>query len=250
MFVATQRIGFGGQAAAAVPITVPAVAFDGTNDYLTRGAGLTGAADSKTMTGSIWALSGADGVVDAIIFSTGNAFALLRQSTNRAVIEAENAAGTGILDIGSSTNSMQVADGWIHILFSVDLADATKRHLYINGVSDLAVVTYTDDTIDFTVADWAIGATTAPANILTGDLAQLWFAPGQYIDLSYPPNRRKFRSLAGKPVDLGADGSLPTGVAPLIYFNNAVASWQTNLGTGGGFTENGALGTAWTSPSD
>jgi hypothetical protein len=47
--------------------------------------------------------------------------------------------------------------------------------------------------------------------------------------------------LAGAPVSLGADGSTPTGTAPIIFLSGATSSWETNKGSGGGFTENGGL---------
>ena len=54
-------------------------------------------------------------------------------------------------------------------------------------------------------------------------------------------NRLKFLTASGEPADLGADGSTPTGTQPLIYLANATATFQNNLGSGGNFTENGAL---------
>ena len=133
---------------------------------------------------------------------------------------------------------------------SFDMSDTGKRWLYVNDVSDLATInTYTDDVIDFTVADWAIGANPDGNNKLVGDLAELWFAPGVYIDLSVVANRRKFRTAAGKPAYLGPTGAIPTGTAPLIYMSGATASWESNNGTGGGFTEHGALADASISPS-
>lgn len=45
----------------------------------------------------------------------------------------------------------------------------------------------------------------------------------------------------GNPVDLGENGSNPTQNEPIIFLNNPTATWQNNLGSGGNFTENGAL---------
>ena len=62
-----------------------------------------------------------------------------------------------------------------------------------------------------------------------------------YIDLSVVANREKF-ILDGAPVDPGSDGATAVGASPLIYLNqNTLSTWHTNAGTGGGFTENGAL---------
>ena len=83
--------------------------------------------------------------------------------------------------------------------------------------------------------------TSSGSNKFNGDLADFWLDPGTYIDLSDPANRRKFRDASGNPVYLGADGSKPTGTAPDIFLSGNTEDWHTNKGTGGGFTENGAL---------
>ena len=76
-----------------------------------------------------------------------------------------------------------------------------------------------------------------------GALAEVYFAPGQYLYFSIASNRRKFISRTGKPVHLGTTGMLPTGTAPLVYHHlddaEAVANFATNRGTGGNFTITG-----------
>lgn len=225
-----------------------AVGFDGTNDYATRGAGLTGAADSKLLSGSFWIKTNADGsqyyVVNAATAAGGGtARNLLHKGVSDLIgIQGNNSAGTIILNISTTANSVEAADGWVNVLFSVDLSDTAKRHIYINDVSDLATVTtYTDDTIDFTQADWGLGARPDGSNKLNGALAEVWYAPGQYIDLSIESNRRKFISASGGPVGLGNDGSAPTGTAPPIYMKDPAATFGSNSGTGGAFTVTGAL---------
>jgi len=68
--------------------------------------------------------------------------------------------------------------------------------------------------------------------------------------LSIEANRRKFIDAIGKPVFLGSDGSLPTGVAPAMFFSGDSTAFATNRGTGGPFTLTGSLTNASTSPSD
>jgi hypothetical protein len=56
-------------------------------------------------------------------------------------------------------------------------------------------------------------------------------------------------------VDVGADGSAPSGVAPAVYLHLAdgetpADNFATNAGSGGGMTVNGALAVAASSPSD
>lgn len=70
-------------------------------------------------------------------------------------------------------------------------------------------------------------------------LAQLWFSPDVALDWSSPAVLAKFYD-AGAPVDLGADGSTPTGDQPALYFGNPAASVEENLGYAGAFTKVGA----------
>lgn len=225
--------------------------FDGTNDWLKRGGDLTGAGSSKLLTFSCWYKSASDsasfrGIVvpASTLNGTGGLNgALLKMDTHALRIQWFNNAGTVILDLRSSANAMQIADGWVHVMGSVDLADTAKRHLFVDDVSDLSVVTYTNQNMEFAsnIADWGIGGSPGGTSRMFGDLAELYFAPGQYIDFSVEANRRKFITSTGYPVNLGADGSTPTGVAPLIYLRGGASGFPTNLGSGGGFTLTGTL---------
>jgi hypothetical protein len=137
----------------------------------------------------------------------------------------------------------------------MDMGAANRRQIYI----DDAVPSLT---VNNTGANAAIGYATSLTNVivgaqsaagaskLDGDLSEVYINHAASLDLSIEANRRKFISATLKPVNLGATGSLPTGTAPIMFFSGATASWETNKGSGGGFTENGALTTASTSPSD
>lgn len=218
--------------------------FDGSADYFTRGAGLTGATDSKLMTFSCWVYieSGLGGRLIASSDSLGGGGSVTRivlgGADNRFSLNGHNAAGTDILNLNSSPLG---AGRWHHVMGSVDLANTGSRHIYVNGASDLAVVnTFTNDTIDFTKADWGVGALPSGASLLNGRLAELWFAPGVYIDLSIAANRLKFLDAYGRPARLGATGNLPTGSAPLVYLSGEIDEWSVNKGTGGNFVASGA----------
>lgn len=213
------------------------VGFVPANDnYLTRGAGLTGAADSKLFTLSGWVRRYASGAVQFIfgglssVGGTTPRFYVQLDSSNRLEVIGENSAGTTILNIRSSALT---ADVWHHFLVSCNMANTSQRHLYIDNASDLATVTtYTDAAIDFTLADWAIGAEGDGSNPLDGDLMDLWFLPGTYTDFSVAGNRAEFIATTLRPVWLGDDGEVPTGSSPLVFFSGA---WEENLGTGGAF---------------
>jgi hypothetical protein len=100
---------------------------------------------------------------------------------------------------------------------------------------------------DYTRIGWGVAAAASGANAFNGALAEVFFAPGQFLDLSVQANREKF-ILGGRPVSLGADGSTPLGVVPLLYLKNPAASCGVNSGSGGDFTIMGAPAVASTAP--
>lgn len=230
--------------------TTAAVNFDGTNDYITHSADLTGAANSKLGILSAWVNRDADGLarfIDTkfsliqIIFLSGNTFQ----------IQLRNASGAGII-LSIATSAIVDADGWTHIMASWDMAGPTT-HLYVDGVSDNTVTTATDATIDYTHLNWTVGAEDDGDAKYTGDIADLYFNTAEYLDLSVAGNRAKFIDASGKPVDLGADGSTPTGTAPIMFHKADAATpanFANNLGGGGNFTVQGALTNASSTPSD
>lgn len=244
-------------------LTVDSADFDGTNDYMTRTT-LVGAADSKSGILSYWVRidSNVDFARALVINTAANAIRFI--SFTRGTIAGggdvdgqigiwgRNSAGTQILKIGTASAPSASAT-WLHFLASWDLAASTAR-VYLNDVQDETITTLTDDLVDYTVDGPAVGAGPTGGLKLNGVLAEVYFALGQYLDFSIVSNRRKFLSAGGKPVFLGADGSLPTGTAPIIYQHlddgEAVANFATNRGTGGDFTITGTLDTGSTSPSD
>ena len=222
------------------------VEFDGTNDYLSSGLTTT---DSKQGTISFW--------VNTDVAAFGRVHAA--QSFNMTV--SIDAVGEVRLTARSATDASSVLilesqvgvispGTWHHVIASWDLSNPANRHIYVDDVDQFASApTYVDDLIDYTTTT-AIGADTGGSGKLDGNLADLWFDYGTYIDLSVAANRRMFLDANGFPVDLGSDGSRPTGSPPDIFLSGDTATWHTNDGTGGGFTENGALTDALTDPGE
>lgn len=231
------------------------VTFDGTNDYMVRGGGLTGAVDSRLGMASFWVnLNGGDAATMFVFRGAANGPRLVRSNANLWAVTLLNAAGTSSFTIRAATQSV-VATGWQHVLvsWSTDAAAGAKiGQIYIDDVSDPGTFTDADAAfdIDYTDTDHAIGADTAGTAKLNADLADMavWF--GERLDLSVVANRRKFISVAGKPVPLGVDGSGPTGTPPIVFQRGPAATFAINRGTGGDFTVTGALTDAATSPSD
>lgn len=237
------------------PNVFGAASFNGTV-YLSRDAVLTGVAASTLVTGSVWfkptAVDANQYLLAAVnVASSVIGFSVLITSDAKVRVTAVNSVGTTILSVSTSANVL--AGAWNQIEFAFDMTNAAKRFMYLNGVSDLAsVLAYTNDLIAFNLLDrWSVGAVLAALK-LTGCQAEGYAAPGQYLDISI--NRNKFRE-SGKPADLGADGSRPTGTAPAIYLHlgkaEPAANYAANRGTGGAFTEiSGSLSSCATSPSD
>jgi hypothetical protein len=235
------------------PYTAQGVLFDGTNDYMARGANLTGSADGKVGTTSFWIRynGSSDGARQIILFgsvASGGSWRFERNTSNKYEIRIHDVPVSAFAIDKASTSDWNEADGWHHVLCSWDMAVGFQ--LYVNDASDAAAGgTFTNTDLNQVGSDWWIGTdnTTTPRGDF--DIADLWHARTR-IDLSVEANRRKFRSAAGKPVNLGSDGSTPTGSAPLIYQSGSVAAWHTNKGSGGGFTLTGTLTASADSPSD
>lgn len=223
--------------------------FDGSNDNLTTGAGLTGAADKKTGLFSAFVrLDGGNGSNMSIIGNQNLRALIRRGNSNTFDFLFWNPSNTVILDI-NTVATFQSGPSWIHLLAAWDLGTAGRRHIFIDGVEDTNETTFTDNDIDYTVADWGVGALPSGSTRFNGCLSEVYFTD-EWLDPTVEANRLRFRSAAGKPVSLGADGSLATGTQPLIYLNNTFGTFQTNKGSGGNFTVTGALDACSSSPSD
>jgi len=208
--------------------------------YARRAAGLSGAADSGMGMGSFWifpsSLSG-NQTFFAGVTTLGGATArfTIRMVNTTMRIVGVNSAGTTVLDIRASSIPL---GSWSHIMYSFDLSTAGRRHIYVDGISNLSQTTFTvGGTIDYTLADWSFGALANGSEGFADNegFAEFWFASGQYLDLSVQGNRDKF-FLNSRPVELGATGNIPTGTGAIVFFRNRVEDgWADNEGTGGGF---------------
>jgi hypothetical protein len=106
---------------------------------------------------------------------------------------------------------------------------------------------FTGTTIPFNGLPFVVGSNLFNFGVdwsYVGDMADLWVAPGTFIDFSNVANRRKFIDADGKPVD-------PTNFpASAILFSGDASTFGTNQGTGGSFTLTGTLTDATSSPSN
>lgn len=241
------------------PVYTPlSVTFDGTNDYLTAGA-LTGAEDGINNLTSIWFKvddAGGDGNLMVFSQNSTSSYSVTRNASDKIEINLENSASTVLWNFTSTESYNSTTNtGWHNLLFSVELDGSPTASVYV----DNEVLAGTDNTgpiagdIDYTVADWAIGGTTAGANKLTGELSDFYMTD-EFLDITLLASRVKFINTTGgiSPEFLGDNGSIPTGNIPLMFFTGgsggSIDNWEDNEGTGDGFTENGAL-TSGSAPS-
>ena len=225
--------------------TATAVVFDGTNDYLNRGADLSSNADAKTFIFSAWV--NLQAAATNRLYITANSRLHIRfDNTGQLLLTAANTAGTNIL-VATVTSPTVSTSAWTHIAVAIDLANSANRSVYIGGtLATVTWTTYTNANIDFTDTDHYIGSSAAPAVSLNAYIAEYYLAFGQYLDLS--TNLTKFRTSGNKPVSLGSNGATPTGSQPSIYLAGTASTFATNKGAGGGFTVTGTLTDAPSAP--
>jgi hypothetical protein len=204
------------------------------NQIFNKTTDFTGNADGKVGSFSCWVnFDGSTDGQDYWFFGNASTRLLFyKTSGNRLAVLGRNAAGEQKL-LFFSTNNILAGGGWRHMLVSWDLGAATPiTHLYIDGTEKNSQNTAVDDTLQYTIGAWGIGAATGTNNPFVGKLAELWLDLTTYIDFSVAENREKFISTAGNPVFLGANGHLPTGSQPICYMKDGGI---VNSGSGGDF---------------
>ncbi len=234
----------------------PYSTFDGSADYLNRTTALTGIADGKqiTISGNFKKSNTSTGVPFEIADSTTNRFIISVTSTPELIIQGFNSSGTRILFAGVGSAYISINRTYTFTL-SVDMADTSKRHLFLNGESvPVSWYTYTNDVLDISPSTpvTTVGAKANGFSFWNGNIGALWFNTS-YIDLSVAANLAKFVTGTGidaKPVDLGATGELPTGTSPIIYLPMYGNNAGKNYGTGGDFTVNSGPYTGARGPNE
>jgi hypothetical protein len=230
---------------------VNAVHFDGTNDHLNRGAGLTGGSDGNSILISLWFnFTGGDGVAQYFFTDSSNKILIHRRTSGLFQFRLRSAAPATLWEIDTTASYTTASNpGWHHMLIAAELDGTPVGQIYIDDSAAPFTVAeaLATGSIDWTETDYFVGSTQVPGSRLNGDFAEVYITD-EYLDISIEANRRKFVTGGIKPVDLGGDGSDPTGTAPLIFMSGDTDTWHTNKGSGGGFTENGALTDAASSP--
>ncbi|MBF0284799.1 MAG: hypothetical protein HQL51_10120 [Magnetococcales bacterium] len=151
----------------------------------------------------------------------------------------------------NNSSSADVASGttWHHMYVS---CNGSTGKMYLDGAS-VATLTPNGSNIRYdNVSGLHVGSQRLGGASPPGDIAEFYLNIASYLDPA--TNLTKFRSASGKPVDLGANGSTPSGSQPLVYLSvrpGGVANdWASNLGSAGAFSITGTLSLSSTNPSD
>jgi hypothetical protein len=160
--------------------------------------------------------------------------------------------GGGVNTLGNYGPPSIINGAWEHYLwaYQTNLASGQKKQsLYKNGVRVLSATTDAGTGASFSVAlnnnGWFINATNSILSPAWCDLAHVWFdtpasmasyLSGSAGNWSIPAGVVSKFYNAG-PVDLGTDGSTPTGTQPLVFHevrpDGVATDFSTNRGTGG-----------------
>lgn len=211
--------------------------FNGVDDFYNRVTDLSGNAIGKKGICSFWFMfDGSDGVQQMIIKSTSSRFLIVKDPPSNK-FRIKGARGDGLLVLDLRTVSAYTADStWHHFLCSWDISGSGNSNLFIDDSDDLNEVSVSvGQNIDYTNSEWWFGASSdTPTLELDAKISEFYLNLTQTLDFSAVGNRRKFISSSSIAVDLGSDGSTPTGTQPIVFFSAGFP--DNNLGSGGDFT--------------
>ena len=218
--------------------------FNGSSQYLQKSGSLSGASDGKEFSFACsFYMDNISSNNDLLMIGTGagNLRLFFRYNTSNGLeCFGFNSSGTTILRFDETGSPLPLAqNAWHNLLISIDITNTSKRYMYVNNtVTTPTWDNYTNDSIEFSTSNNTdIGQDSSNTNFFAGRIGFLWFNT-VYTDFSSEANRLKFFDAFGYPVDLGSNGSTPTGSQPLIYINKGFHS-GTNLGSAGNFTPQG-----------
>lgn len=244
----------GGTAQRGAYSPIPGVMFDGTNDHLLTSTFTPLGQSPHFMFRVSLLVNGGEGTNRVIFSDVNSKIVFEHDESDQLQFYCFDQSGENYL-LFSSGNQYFTTGQWITVCCSVDTNREGPKlaHFTVNGVDDLGYVADFSGAfdIDQSAISWNIGSINYDQMLYRGGMAGLWIGLGQYLNVSDKYERLKFIEGNGKPkVDLGPDGSAPTGLAPEIYLNNEYASFEINKGTEGDLTVYGALTGADSGPTD
>jgi len=250
--------GGGGGPAGPALLTVQGADFDGSNDYMGSQAAFASSDGNKILL-SVWINVTSISTFSAIIGTnrTGIGDPGATVTTAGAVLFTANTDGSNKYYSVTDDETISASAGWQHIIFQYS-SNPFYYNCYIDGSTSGTSTTNSAGSgfnmVNTGIED-QIGVMNTASYFFPGGMAELWISYGETYDVTVQSNREKFRSADGKPVDLGADGSAPTGTQPQAYFSlregDSIGAFNTNKGSGANCTvHNGPLTISSSSPSD
>jgi hypothetical protein len=230
--------------------TVQTTSVVAASSYTPRGAAFDGATGFRQTTGlsftpsssgaiSFW-FRNRDSAWNTIsagrFFETRNSFTpnfeFFTAPSGLMQLRVSNNTATDLLSVRESIgpNVSFSLNQWYHVCADWS---GSRVNVYVDGVLNASITGITSfDMAASAITQFALGCNVGGTVFPIGDMASVWIAFNQTLDFSVATNYEKF-VLAGQPVDLGSDGSLPTGTAPEIFFE-----WDAGGST---FTQRGSL---------
>ena len=168
-------------------------------------------------------------------------------TNHRALIGVTRDAGLSQLSAAQYTTETADANwtSWFAFGYSISTAGgSTDLQIMMNGANVISgAPSITAGTMSFVT--YAGGNMTFGNHAQYVDFSHIWWA-AEYVDLSTKWN--KFFDGDNKPIDLGADGSTPTGRQPEHFAPDG--DLANNLGSYSNWGETGTVTAAPTSPTD
>jgi hypothetical protein len=185
--------------------------FDGSSSVI--GSSLTTVSSTKFLISCFINITGGDGVLSYILFSTGTRVYVQKTAANSIKVSLRNSSSTSLC-VWDFSSSAAAGTGWHHILVYADGDTPGNSFGYFDGVANGSDSAGVAGTFHTDVALWAVGATSANGNKVTGQVSNLW--AGDVPRVATTSDVSKFLK-EGRPANLGQDGSLPFGTKPQFY---------------------------------
>jgi len=214
-----------------------AVSFDGTSDYLTRSSNMTGNANSKTFTFSVWIYPTK---TTMLVFLGGASRFYFRHDGANFRFFAYQPTPSSSTAFSFSIPGIPI-NTFSNVLCSIDLANTSNRYVYVNDIAQTVTWSvYNNSLADFSQSVYYI---IKDGGAYNGGRLSNFFLDYTYRDLSVTANRRLFIDAEGKP-----SSTIPSN--PIMYLPMTdAATAGYNSGTGGNFSAVGVLATAQRGPN-
>lgn len=224
--------GFGKAPGGSTPGAVGTSFATGSGQKAEISVATSGLANSPTLLMSLWFLRPTGAASFAILQGGGGGFIWDMIPNNVGTVFTRLDNSDSALFDNTNMPSITVADTWVNVLLAYNRSTGARMR-YVNDTNK------SSDTSGPTGFDLAIAENTLalpPTGDTTTGLSMVYISTG-FLDITVEANRRKFIDALGKPVGLGADGSLPTGSQPEIFAEDG--NIGNNLGSGGNATVTG-----------